>query len=86
MLPPTRFITRIFMVIPDGTHWTSVGILTNIRWSSKPRTVVLTLPDLKKWACVNYLQPFPEDNVEFCVAEAFARLPQYKDTFGNVVT
>jgi len=48
--------------------------------------VVVTLPDSKKWAGVNYPQPFPEDSVEFSVAEAFARLPQYNNTLGNIVS
>ena len=44
--------------------------------------MVLTLPNSKKWAGVNYPQPFLEDSV----AKAFAKLPEFKDTLSNVIS
>ena len=72
---PTRFITHSFLVIPDGTQWISNGVPSINHWPSNPSTVVLSLHDSQKWASVHYPHQFPKDSVEYCVAEAFSRLP-----------
>ena len=83
---PTRFITRTFLVIPDGIQWNGNGLPSSTHWPSEPQTVVVSLPDSTKWPGVNYPQQFTPRSVEFGVAECFSRLPQYQGTMGEIVT
>ena len=74
-----KFITCTFLVFPDGTRWSANGVPTITYWRANPESVVVTLPETKRWAGVNYPIAFPQDSVEWHVAEVFGRLPQYQN-------
>jgi hypothetical protein len=76
---PVKFITHTFLVVPEGTRWSPIGVPTITHWPEHPESVVVSLPETKRWAGVNYPTSFPQDSVEWHVAEVFGRLPRYQN-------
>ena len=74
-----KFITCTFLVFPDGTRWSANRVPTITHWLANPEFMVVTLPETKRWAGVNYPIAFPQDSVEWHVAEVFGRVPQYQN-------
>ena len=74
-----KFITCTFLVFLEGTRWSPNGVPTITHWLANPKFVVVSLPNTKRWAEVNYPIACPHDSVEWHVAEVFGRLLQYQN-------
>ena len=76
---PAKFITHTFLGAPEGIRSSPTGVPIVTHWPPHVESVVVSLPETKRWAGVNYLLPFPPHSVEWHVAEVFGRPPAYQN-------
>ena len=76
---PAKFITCTFLGAPEGICSSPTGVPIVTHWPPHVEFVVISLPETKRWAGVNYPLPFPPHSIEWHVAEVFGRLPAYQN-------